>query len=188
MAIGDLGIFFSPESNYRVPGQYEAALRGEATKRASYLSSMDQFYAGLDETIREFDERMGLERDRLALAQETLEAQKSYQQGLLGIQQGQLKLKERSLDAQKSYQQGLLRAQQRQLERSTPSETDSVRGTWKGTTFYPEGSESSAPGEVPIDFLREILRPQDSGGNTSTPYQRYGPSPVGPEGYLRSAF
>jgi len=45
-------------SQFGLPGQYDDLLRGEALKTASYLSSMDQFYANLDEAQRQFDETL----------------------------------------------------------------------------------------------------------------------------------
>ena len=78
MAIGEVGMFLPAESAYGTPGAFSQALRAEATKRAAYLSSMDQFYAGLEESKRQFEEtmafreeswedEMGLKRSELAL-------------------------------------------------------------------------------------------------------------------------
>jgi hypothetical protein len=58
MAIGEVGMFLPAESAYGTPGAFSQALRAEATKRASYLSQMDQFYAGLEESKRQFEETM----------------------------------------------------------------------------------------------------------------------------------
>ena len=45
----------SDESYYRGPGADIAIAKVEALKKSSYLSSMDQFYAQLEETRRQFD-------------------------------------------------------------------------------------------------------------------------------------
>lgn len=79
MAMGEIGMFLPPESAYGTPGAYSQSLRAEATKRASYLSQMDQFYSSLEESKRQFEEtmafreeswedEMGLKRDELALS------------------------------------------------------------------------------------------------------------------------
>jgi len=78
MAIGEVGMFLPAESAYGTPGAFSQALRAEATKRAAYLSEMDQFYASLEESKRQFEEtmtfreesweeEMGLRRGQLAL-------------------------------------------------------------------------------------------------------------------------
>ena len=78
MAIGEIGTFLPAESAYGTPGAFSQALRAEATKRAAYLSEMDQFYASLEESKRQFEEtmtfreesweeEMGLRRGQLAL-------------------------------------------------------------------------------------------------------------------------
>ena len=51
-------MFLPSESAYGTPGAYSQALRAESSKRASYLSQMDQFYAGLEESKRQFEETM----------------------------------------------------------------------------------------------------------------------------------
>lgn len=51
----DLGVLLPTESQYSAPGAYTEAVRAEAQKQATYLSNMDQFYAQLDESKRQFD-------------------------------------------------------------------------------------------------------------------------------------
>lgn len=66
MALGEIGLFLPAESAYGTPGAYSQALRAEATKRASYLSQMDQFYAQLEESQRQFDEMMEYREEELS--------------------------------------------------------------------------------------------------------------------------
>lgn len=66
MALGDIGLFNPAESAYTTPGAYDQLLRAEATKRASYLASMDQFYAELTESTRQFDETLKFKTTSLA--------------------------------------------------------------------------------------------------------------------------
>jgi len=63
MAIGEMGMFLPAESAYGTPGAYSQALRAEATKRASYLSEMDQFYASLEESKKQFEETMSFREE-----------------------------------------------------------------------------------------------------------------------------
>lgn len=55
MALGDLAQFLPTEGGFKRPGQYERLLKAEAAERAQFLSSMDQFYAQLNEAARQFD-------------------------------------------------------------------------------------------------------------------------------------
>jgi len=63
MAIGEVGMFLPAESAYGTPGAYSQSLRAEATKRARYLSEMDQFYAGLEESKKQFEETMAFREE-----------------------------------------------------------------------------------------------------------------------------
>jgi len=88
MALGDIGMFLPSESQYGTPGAYGDLLRSEATKRAVYLSSIDQFYAQLNESQRQFDKTLGfntetrdlnLDYQNRALAQEKTLTEEGYQ-------------------------------------------------------------------------------------------------------------
>ena len=63
MAMGEIGMFLPPESAYGTPGAYSQSLRAESTKRASYLSQMDQFYSSLEESKRQFEETMSFREE-----------------------------------------------------------------------------------------------------------------------------
>jgi len=65
MAYGDFQTFLPSESLYKEPGMALVAAKAEGNKRASYLSSMDQFYAELEEKTRQFDKSYGLEERRV---------------------------------------------------------------------------------------------------------------------------
>ena len=91
MALGEIGMFLPPESAYGTPGAFSQALRAEATKRAAYLSDMDQFYAQLEESKRQFQETLSFKEksweEQLGLSRDQLEQQKQlgYGQLLLGL-------------------------------------------------------------------------------------------------------
>lgn len=60
MAYGDFASLLPAESYYTGPRGATDAAKVEATKKASYLSQMDQFYAQLAEMERQFDVTAGL--------------------------------------------------------------------------------------------------------------------------------
>lgn len=76
MALGDIGFLAPQETNYAHPGAYDSMLKAEAAKTASYLSSMDQFYAGLKESQRQFDETLELKEEYLLIDQEKLKLER----------------------------------------------------------------------------------------------------------------
>lgn len=109
MALGDIGMFLPGEAQYTKPGTYDQALRAEAAKTAMYLSSMDQFYANLEEAKSEFGQTLAFKEK--ALAQE-----KELSTRGLDIQEEQVALNREELAWRKQYQQGLLDYQNANLE------------------------------------------------------------------------
>ena len=91
--MGEIGMFLPAESAYGTPGAYSQALRAEATKRASYLSEMDQFYSQLEESQRQFDKMLSFKEesweDEMGLRREEIDLQKKmgFGQLLLGLLQ-----------------------------------------------------------------------------------------------------
>ena len=53
------------EGSFRRPEGFRDYLQAEATGRATFLSNMDQFYAQLEESVRQFDETLGYKEDVL---------------------------------------------------------------------------------------------------------------------------
>jgi len=66
MAYGDYQSLLPSETAYTSPGAYVNAAKVEAVKRATYLSSMDQFYSQLEESTRQFEETLGFKEKELA--------------------------------------------------------------------------------------------------------------------------
>ena len=93
MAMGEVGMFLPAESAYGTPGAYSQSLRAEATKRAAYLSDMDQFYSSLEESKRQFEETMSFREesweDEMGLKESELALQRRLGIGqlLLGMYQ-----------------------------------------------------------------------------------------------------
>ena len=75
MAYGEFGGLLPRESAYGNPAAYLASAKAEATKRAGYLSQMDQFYAELEESTRRFDAQLAFSEKQLA-SRETLSREK----------------------------------------------------------------------------------------------------------------
>jgi len=55
MAGTGLGLFLPSETAYKDPGRFRDVLEAEGGKEAAYLASMDQFFAQLEESQRQFD-------------------------------------------------------------------------------------------------------------------------------------
>jgi hypothetical protein len=100
MALGDVGMFLPTESQYKNPGSYDELLKAEAARNAAYLSSMDQFYAELNEKAKEFEEDLAFRKEdaaaKNALSEEKIVADKMYQQGMLQNAQNELNYKKQS--------------------------------------------------------------------------------------------
>lgn len=70
MSTSEFGMFLPTESAYTKPGAYGTSQRGEAMKRGTWLSQLDQFY-------------------------EELEAQKEYQDNMIQLRREEIAQKER---------------------------------------------------------------------------------------------
>lgn len=95
MAIFDTGVFMPAESSYTDPIASREALRAEGVKQAAYLSSMDQFYAELEEMKRQFSENLGYREDVLSFEREKF--QKTLEWDKAKSERG-FELEERKLD------------------------------------------------------------------------------------------
>ena len=71
MAYTDFGQLYPSEAGFKTPGMYGAFLQAEGAKKADYLSQMDQFFANLAESTRQFNETLGFKNKELA-SRETL--------------------------------------------------------------------------------------------------------------------
>jgi hypothetical protein len=70
MAYSNYGAFLPAEALYTEPGAYSGVLRGEALKRASYLSEMDRFYEELRESSERFEKQYALAERELEFTEE----------------------------------------------------------------------------------------------------------------------
>ena len=70
MAYPDYGALVPTEALYSEPGAYAGVLKGEALKRASYLSEMDRFYEELRESSERFEKQYTLAERELGFTEE----------------------------------------------------------------------------------------------------------------------
>jgi hypothetical protein len=74
MAYPDYGAFLPTEALYTEPGAYSGVLKGEALKRASYLSDMDRFYEELKESSERFEKQYALTERELDFTEDGKES------------------------------------------------------------------------------------------------------------------
>ena len=128
MAIQDIGMFLPSESQYKNPGAYDEALRAEASKRAQYLSLMDQFYEQLNESQRQFNETLAFKtttRDlELAQAKWKVEQEIGFEEKRLAQEGSQfsedLELRKKMLEADTEYKQESLDVERMKINANAP--------------------------------------------------------------------
>lgn len=86
MAYGEFGGLLPSEAYYSGPRGGIDAAKVEAGKKASYLSSMDQYYAQLEETERQFDVMSAFQEKRFGLEERKFEWEKEYREDWLKMQ------------------------------------------------------------------------------------------------------
>lgn len=83
MAGTGLGLFLPSETAYKDPGRFRDVLEAEGSKEAKYLASMDQFFAQLEESQRQFDitteQRQEFFEEEMAWNREEQEAMLEYE-------------------------------------------------------------------------------------------------------------
>ena len=84
MAYPDYGAFLPTEALYTEPGAYSGVLRGEALKRASYLSEMDRFYEELEESSRRFEKQYSLAEREIEFTEEQALWEREFTEGQAG--------------------------------------------------------------------------------------------------------
>lgn len=139
MAIGEIGTFLPAESAYGTPGAYSQALRAEATKRANYLSQMDQFYAQLEESKRQFDESIRQFDETMAFRQESWEKEfgLSRKMGMANVLLGLIQAKNQRR-ASRPLRQGHIELGGRD------EKLDLLRDVYESSTRRPASEENSS--------------------------------------------
>jgi len=135
MAYGDIGIFTPAESAYSKPGMYGDALRAEAAKRANYLSQMDQFYAQLEESQRQFDEMLEFKEsqweEELAFRRDRMSLEEEWHEDEMALKSRELNIASRAQRAQASSsadQLDFLREMMKEPFTGTPSRSIAPQG------------------------------------------------------------
>ena len=137
--MGEIGMFLPAESAYGTPGAYSQALRAEATKRATYLSEMDQFYSQLEESQRQFDEMLSFKEssweEEMGLRKEQLDTQKKlgFGQLLLGMYQAKTQRKATNASGGMNYLGG------------EDEKLDFLREMWSDRMKLEKGGSPSTP-------------------------------------------
>lgn len=164
-------------SSFKGPGQYEAYLKAEATGKASYLSSMDQFYAQLEEAIREFDVTSKYKYDVIAseekmFGENLAEQQRQFNEELGWMREqwsDQKALEEAKLASTEAYQGRALDIEEEKLG-LYEKEIAAKEG---GTIYYDRAGVSE---REKFDFYKQAF--QSLYSSPSTPSS--GPITIGP--------
>jgi len=126
MALGDTGMFNPAESHYLTPGAYGETLKAEALKRASYLSSMDQFYEQLDETVRQFNETLTFKEAALAQEKWAVEQNIGVQRESIAMQKSlgwaDITLRTRAMEEEVAYKGGSLDMEKQKIAAEAASD------------------------------------------------------------------
>jgi len=150
MAYGEFGTFAPSESLYTQPGAADERARQTAIQKASYLSSMDQFYANLDETIREFNKTYKLQERAATLSEKEQAEASAYRTEQLAWEK---EYGSESLELQREQL-----AQQYQLTLAgyaTELQRARIQGTTSGASSGYESSGYLSPYQYEEDKLRE---------------------------------
>lgn len=78
MPYPDYGALLPAEALFEEPKAYAGVLKAEALKRASYLSSMDQFYSELTESTRRFEKQYTLAEREVVFGEEEAVWQRGF--------------------------------------------------------------------------------------------------------------
>jgi len=124
MAYPDYGALMPTEALFSEPGAYAGVLKGEALKRASYLSQMDQFYAELEESTRRFEKEYSLAEREFEFGMEDTLWQHGFSEKTLASQE---KMAGAELDLRRELGLGELALGQSELNLKSSTAYDSLR-------------------------------------------------------------
>lgn len=160
MPYPEYGALLPTEALFTEPGGYSGVLRAEAQKRASYLSSMDQFYEELEEATRRFEKQYTLAERELEFGIEEAEWQREFKEEEA---EWEREFKERTLETQTGLAEAELALGRRQLREVTGARREAGRGAMTEREEFREASK----------FIRELY-----GADTRTDYSElFGAAP-----------
>lgn len=151
MPNGEYGTFLPTEAAYTKPGAYSVAARTEATKRAAYLSSMDQFYAQLEEVTREFEKTFGLKEKEFGLKEKELAGLEEFRGEELGLRKEELAATREWYQMQ--YTLGL---------RGIGQEREEAAGKLALGKEQLKAKAKKEPAGVPLDWLSKQLQTRET--------------------------
>lgn len=165
MPNGEYGTFLPTEAAYTKPGAYGVAARTEATKQAAYLSSMDQFYAQLEEVTREFDKTFGLKKKEFGLREKELAGLEEFRGEELGLRREELTAQKEWYGMQ--YKLGLkgISAEKEMAEEARGVDSTETEYSFQRERREREAREGAAPAGIPLDWLSQQLQ----GGGAAVP-------------------
>lgn len=175
----EIGALFPSEGAFRRPEGYRQFLQAQATQRSSFLSTMDQFYEKLNETVREFDATLGFkekaltqERDlfmeELDWEREALDKQLAQQWNIhedeMNLAKQELDVKQFSAREEAEYRQGLLDVQRSGIDAESRYRSGmlDIQRSELGLKRDALAAEQEAQA-AQLDFLRESAENQREG-------------------------
>jgi hypothetical protein len=77
MAQGDFTLFSPGEQTFQNPGQFEASMKAEGVRKAAATTELDKFYSQLNESQRQFDIGVELQKGSLGLQERALDLEEA---------------------------------------------------------------------------------------------------------------
>jgi hypothetical protein len=137
MGYADLEAFRPSESAYSQPGEYEATQRNVALEKASYLSSMDQYYADLEERQREFDLTLSFEKEKWGDQMGLAWQQQEFEEGAWAQEFAE---SQEQFDVMAALQEEELELQEEYLELYAEQQAHGQQQDWIGNIFGAVGA------------------------------------------------
>jgi len=163
MALGDFEAFSPAESQYTQPGAAAEGARQSVLKKSRYLASMDQFYANLEESVRQYNKTYKLQEAELSLRTKEQADVSAYRQESLDVQREQIGA---SSDwYSKQYELGMARIESgEKIARLETKSRDPYSGRlvppgaqFTHTSDKPVAEEAGTGGQIPLSWLETQL-------------------------------
>lgn len=156
------------ETSFQNPEDYKSYVLGEATKRASYLASMDQFYANLEEATRQFNETLSYKQDVLSAEKGMFSEELAFNKWLA---EENLALEEKKIASENFYQQQKIDLAERQLDiQEEQMDYELAEPTYAESGFYQsEASKAQDIHDLTMGIGESILQKLTGGTPTTGP-------------------
>ena len=175
----EIGSLFPTEGAFKRPEGYREFLQAQATQRSSFLSSMDQFYEQLGESVRQFNDTLGFKETALAQEKELFGEELAWEREALtkqlaqqwDIHEDQMEFAGEELDFKRSasereaaYRQGMLGLQGKELSAKSRYQSGMLDleqdklGLAKNKLALEQESQAAQ-----LDYLRDSLEAKRGG-------------------------